>query len=416
MRIIYALAGQGRGHTSRVKAVSSALRRRGHTVVFCCGGTAQTILEEEGETVIAVPVMAQILHDNKVDFLRTAQSVAGVLLEAPQILNRLTEQFAEFRPDLLITDFEVFSPRAASRLRLPILSFNHQQVVTHTRYTVPLRHQLDALRTRTVINMVIPRNARHNLVSSFYFPEVRNPANTTLIPPILREEIRDMNPVAGDHILVYHNDSRGSVHLLELLAQLDAPVVLYNFKPPEDLSLSPNLTFKSPSVSGFSKDLETCGGIISTAGFTLTSEALYLGKPLMVLPNRGIFEQTLNALYLQKEGLGHAVIDRNPKLSDFTRFLARSRRYGRHVVRQFECGNTAAVDCIEAVGNASQLVNRSKRPGPSVLLPQVAKSQKATTTPRGPLLKSVKPLTGSAGDTAESTRRLSAARSSRRDT
>ncbi len=33
-RIIYALSGQGRGHTSRVIAISDELRRRGHEVVF----------------------------------------------------------------------------------------------------------------------------------------------------------------------------------------------------------------------------------------------------------------------------------------------------------------------------------------------------------------------------------------------
>ena len=54
-RIIYALSGQGRGHTSRVIAISDELRRRGHEVMFCCGGTAQEILETQGEPVLPQP-------------------------------------------------------------------------------------------------------------------------------------------------------------------------------------------------------------------------------------------------------------------------------------------------------------------------------------------------------------------------
>ena len=42
----------------------------------------------------------------------------------------------------------------------------------------------------------------------------------------------------------------------------------------------------------------------------LLAVAFYLGKLLLVVPNQGLLEQTLNALFLQREHLGHAVIDR----------------------------------------------------------------------------------------------------------
>ena len=41
----------------------------------------------------------------------------------------------------------------------------------------------------------------------------------------------------------------------------------------------------------------------------LLAVAFYLGK-LLLVPNQGLLEQTLNALFLQREHLGHAVIDR----------------------------------------------------------------------------------------------------------
>ena len=42
----------------------------------------------------------------------------------------------------------------------------------------------------------------------------------------------------------------------------------------------------------------------------LLAVAFYLGKLLLVVPTQGLLEQTLNALFLQREHRGHAVIDR----------------------------------------------------------------------------------------------------------
>jgi uncharacterized protein (TIGR00661 family) len=89
--------------------------------------------------------------------------------------------------------------------------------------------------------------------------------------------------------------------------------------------------------------------VVSTAGFTLISEALYLGKPLLLMPNGGIFEQTLNAIYLEREGLGEAVMHRVPNADDLRGFLDRCERYAARGSERLRCGNDDAVACIEAV-------------------------------------------------------------------
>ncbi|HMB90388.1 MAG TPA: glycosyltransferase family protein, partial [Rhodothermales bacterium] len=111
----------------------------------------------------------------------------------------------------------------------------------------------------------------------------------------------------------------------------------------------PNLTFKEPSLDGFLEDLATSRAVLCTAGFTLISEALYLGKPLLVVPNRGIFEQTLNALFLKREGLGEAVIGRCITTEDVQHFLSRLDTYEKHLRDRPACGNANAIACIERV-------------------------------------------------------------------
>ena len=348
-RIIYALSGQGRGHTSRVMAISDALRRRGHEVVFCCGGTAQEILEAQGEPVLPVPVLRHVMEDNVLQPARTILSNWETLRSIPDIVARLAEAFAEYGADLLITDFEGFSHRAARRIGLPVLSFNHQQIVTETRYALPVRNWFAALLGWGTIKMIVPKNPAHLLLSSFFFPPLKNPARTTLVPPIIRPAVQTLHPEKGDHVLVYYNQTEGSDYVLDQLREVDAQFIVYNFHPPEPPEAYSNLVFKQPSLDGFLDDLARSRAVLCTAGFTLISEALYLGKPLLVVPNQGIFEQTLNAMFLQRERLGRAVIDRPLTVPDLVSFLKHVDGYAERLQNRPACGNKEAVACIEGV-------------------------------------------------------------------
>ncbi|MDX1545822.1 MAG: glycosyltransferase family protein [Rhodothermales bacterium] len=348
-RIIYALSGQGRGHTSRVMAISDALRQRGHTVRFCCGGTAREVLEAAGERVVPVPALRQVLHGNELRFWATGLENARTVAARPAIVERLADAFQAFAPDLLITDFEAFSPRAAARIGLPVLSFNHQQVLTETAYDLSPRRWLQALLAFAIIRMIVPKDPAHVLLTSFFFPPLKHPERTTLVPPIIRPAVKALTPSTGEHVLVYYNTPEGTQHVLDALREVDARFIVYNFDPPPDAARYPNIVFKQPCLDGFLADLASSRAVICTAGFTLISEALYLGKPLLVVPNGGIFEQTLNAIFLKREGLGEAVMERALTADDVAAFLARRDAYAAQLDGRPACGNDAAVACIEAV-------------------------------------------------------------------
>jgi len=348
-RIIYALSGQGRGHTSRAIAISNALRRRGHEVRFCGGGQAREILEAKGEHVLHVPALRHAMEGNALQVGRTLKKNWTTLRTLPEIVAALADAFAALDPALLVTDFEGFSPRAAARIGLPVLSFNHQQIVTETTYSLPWRYRPAALLAKAVIRMIAPRDPKHVLLSSFFFPPLKHPERTTLIPPIIRPAVQALHPTPGDHVLVYYNETEGSTYVLDRLREVDASFTVYNFDPPDRPSAYPNLTFKEPSLDGFLEDLASSRAVLCTAGFTLISEALFLGKPLLVVPNRGLFEQTLNALFLQREGLGQAVINRPLKTRDVVAFLDRLDAYRERLRGRTACGNDDAVACIEDV-------------------------------------------------------------------
>jgi uncharacterized protein (TIGR00661 family) len=290
-----------------------------------------------------------VMQGNRVLYPTTFWRNVPLWLFRPSIVRRLLPQIEAFGPDLVVSDFETYAARAAHKLGIPVLSCNHQQIVTHTRYDVPRRYWLEALLTRAVINSIAPKRATRVLVSSFFFPEVKDPATTTLVKPIIRRAVQKVRPERGAHTLVYVNQAEGAGKVLETLRAVDAPFVVYGFEPPGGETRWGNLLFRKASMEGFLDDLATCRALVCTAGYTLMSEALYLGKPLLVWPNKGTFEQTINALYLERDGLGEAVYHRPIEVPDVTGFLSRVEQYEVRLPWRSAFGNDAAVAFIEGV-------------------------------------------------------------------
>ena len=56
------------------------------------------------------------------------------------------------------------------------------------------------------------------------------------------------------------------------------------------------------------KKFASCYGIVCAGGFATTSEAIFLGKPMLVVPVEAQIEQQFNAAALMEEGV--IVIDR----------------------------------------------------------------------------------------------------------
>ena len=352
-RIVYALCGEGRGHLSRTLAVAGTLRGRGHEIVFCCGGAAKEALEagaEHGEPndVLFVPALGQSVRDNHVNFFETVRRNLSPVLFKPEIVRGLARRLEALQAAVLVTDFEPFSALAAELIGLPTVSLNRQQILTETRPRVPRAHALNAALTAGVVRHIAPRRPAHVILPSFApASPLRRPERVSLVPPIIRASVGAQTSRAGEHVVVYTNHA-GAAEVLGALRGLDQPFVLFGFGQEVGRGgQDSNVTFMPPSEGGFLDALASSRGVICTAGFTLLSEALYLGKPILAVPNRGSFEQTLNALELAREGLGEAVVGRPLTREDVTGFLERAS--GALQQPRFRPGNDAAADIIEKV-------------------------------------------------------------------
>ncbi len=172
-----------------------------------------------------------------------------------------------------------------------------QHRINNTKLEYPKKYEKDALVAKAVVNSII-FNSKACLVITFHNAKITNP-KTFLFPPILRKEVLEIKPQSRDYILVYLSFQYENI--IDLLKNIDGKFVVYGMDRDDT---DGNIVFKKSSQEKFLKDLADCKAVIATAGFTLITEALYLGKPYLAIPVKKQFEQILNAYYLDKLGYG----------------------------------------------------------------------------------------------------------------
>ncbi len=303
-KIVYGVAGEGFGHSSRAHLIGQRLLECGHDVLFAASEKSYAYLRPHfGERVKQITGLCLIYKNRKLSVLDTGlaniRRIGDVIWGNRKVFET---HFSGFEPQLAITDFEPFIAAWASRRKIPLLSIDHQHLLLHCRLDACSGAGTGAFLSRLVTRSYRIRAAAY-LVVNFFEAPVTHPA-TTLAPPLLRPVVRDFAASAGNHILYYSTDHTGIDKLLAIFGQFPKQTFyVYGFN---QYGCYGNCHIKPTSTQTFLTDLASCRGVISTAGFSLLSECLHFRKKMLLLPIRGQYEQILNAHYIEKLNLGVA--------------------------------------------------------------------------------------------------------------
>ena len=297
-RIVYGVSGEGSGHSSRAREIITFLQGAGHMVKVVSYDRGYANLKDDFD-VFASEGLHIASRDNKVSISRTISENLKKIATGHSKLQQLRRQlFKQFRPHWVITDFEPMTAYLANHYGLPLISIDNQHRMRYMAYPKPPHLKKERLITENVIRTMVPR-PDISLVTSFYFGQATN-EHTFIFPPILRQQVLELQASTSDHILVYLTSGYDS--LLRLLKEFGREqFIVYGYDRDEQQD---NLHFKRASKDGFLADLACCKAVMATAGFTLMTEALYLRKPYLAMPMQGQFEQELNGFLLKKAGYG----------------------------------------------------------------------------------------------------------------
>jgi len=333
--------GDARGHMSRSLAVAQTLAH--HEFLFVGGGVVRE-LKQLGYLVEDLPMASTFFRDNRVDFPSTIANAVRVLAGRSSTIARLAAIIRSFDPDLIVTDYELFTPLAAHKLGRQCISLDHQHVLTHCVYDVPPQEKLNRFLTCFSVRHLYSAADRFLIISFFPLPPA-DPSRTEVWPPVLRRAVKDHQASQGDHALVYLSVNTFET-LLPVLQSIDRKFLVYGFG---DRPAASNLTFKPPSVDGFLEDMASARYVVTTGGHSTISEALYFGKPVLCYPIESAYEQFLNAHFLSKWGFGEHASGIRTTRSVLEHFEVRLGEYASRIQGHDFFGNHRVAGRLEEI-------------------------------------------------------------------
>ncbi|HWR04155.1 MAG TPA: glycosyltransferase family protein [Humidesulfovibrio sp.] len=341
-RIVWGLMGDSRGHLTRALIMAGELA--GHEILFVGGGCAEE-LRDLGHRVHALPMPETILRGNKVQTLATAAHFLRLAFGRSGVLRGLADELARFKPDLAVTDYEFYLPRAARMLGLPCVSFGHQHVLTKCRPELPPGQHLNRAATLASIRLLFSVPERY-LVTSFFPASPKGPDTTTL-PPVLRPDVARLSPERGETVVAYFRAGL-PCGLLDALEKTGRDVLVYGQGAQPG---SGRVRFRASDRAAFLEDLAGSAYVVANGGHNLISEALHLGKPVLAAPVAMFYEQAVNAWHLRRLGVGDVLASGREAAEAVADFEARLPDYARNLARGTadSCGNAAAVAALSPV-------------------------------------------------------------------
>ena len=321
--VFYCVCGEGMGHSIRTGVIVDRLKEKYDIYIFT-HGNAYDYLNSKFDNVYKIGGFNTVYINNKVDNVKT---LVSALKRNPQNMRSSYEELykkaKELSPDVIVTDFEIYSTYVSKLLNIPLISLDNMHIITQADISYPQNQRLEMLKAKAVIKTYVVKPKIH-IITSFFYPKVRGNHHAVIYPPIIREDILKLEPTEEDHIIVYQT-SKESVKLVKRLKALkDEKFIVYGFNKEE---VDGNLTYKLFNEDVFYDDLASAKAVVCNGGFTFISEAITLKKPIYSVPAKGNFEQVLNGYYVQRLGYGeyHEVMSVN-RLAKFLKKLPKYQK------------------------------------------------------------------------------------------
>lgn len=283
MKILYAIQGTGNGHISRAREIIPLLQKYGELDILVSGTQADVKLSQ--------PVKYQ-LHGFSFIFGKKG----GV----DHFKTWLSMNLFRFRKDmkqipikdynLIVNDFEPVSAWACKLQGVGCVSLSHQAAFKSKKVPRP--------KTIDWGKVILSHYAPTKYHIGFHFENYDSFIHT----PVIRAEIRNLKSENLGHYTVYLPaiDDKLLVKLLTQIPEVNWQVFSKHNKQAYQ---EQNVFVEPVNNEKFNKSLATCEGLFTGGGFEGPSEALFLGKKLLVAPMRFQFEQQCNAYALKQLGL-----------------------------------------------------------------------------------------------------------------
>lgn len=305
MKVLFVIQGEGRGHFTQAIALKYMLEANGHEVVRVLVGKSPTrqlpnFFSEKVTVptrVFSSPNFLPSAHNKKVNVLRTISYNISNLGHYMKSLRIVRREIDKSGADIVINFYELITGLVYTlyKPKVKMIAIAHQYIFLHSKFKFPGSKAAE-FRTLNFFSLLTSRNAVKRLALSFYSFPPDPKWRIEVVPPLLRKEVLELESVEGDYLHGYMLNSGFSEEIIEWHNEHpDIPIHFFWDKKdvPDTLKIDDNLSFHRLNDRLFIEYMAGCRGYATTAGFESVCEALYLRKPVMMVPTH--IEQECNA-------------------------------------------------------------------------------------------------------------------------
>lgn len=290
-RVLYAIQSTGNGHLNRALSLVPELKERADVDVLISG--------EQGDINLPFEVKYRFKgltyffgKNGGIDIFKSITKM-NIFKFVKDIVRLPVEEY-----DLVISDFEPISAWAAKLKEIPCIGMSNQATIFDQN--VPRPKTNDLLATM-ILKYYVPANIKFGY-NYFRFTNY-------IYTPLIRKAIREYSITDYGHYTVYlpsYSDEKITAFLSkfkDINWHVFSKNAGFEYK-------TKNINFFPIHQQKFTSSMASSKGILCNAGFETTSEALFLGKKLLVIPQMGQYEQLCNVHVLNLIGISSI-----PKLS-----------------------------------------------------------------------------------------------------
>ena len=314
MKILFLVQGEGRGHLTQAMTMERMLERHGHQVVEMLVGKSKS---RKPPKFFEDGVHAKVEYFESVNFVASIDQKRPNMVKT--VFRNLFQAFKFFPPvrmirrrikrsgaDLIVNFYESLGSVAyrTTNRSIPMVCIAHQFLFLHKDMELPIRGYEEHVGL-DIFSRAIARDCAGILALSFRDMPDDIEHDIKVVPPLLRPELLAFRGKdgqnspefkEGDYILGYMLNA-GFADEVRKWHREHMDVKLHFFwdnKEHGDVyKEDETLTFYYLNDKEFLRQMAGCKAYASTAGFESICEAMYLGKPLMMVPSH--IEQKCNA-------------------------------------------------------------------------------------------------------------------------
>lgn len=314
MKYLFIVQGEGRGHLTQAITLEKLLISRGHEVVGIMVGKSRG---RKLPDFFGREVHAPVTQFESMNFLPSASNRRPSMLKTVAVnavslhkyipsIRMIRDTIRSSGADAVVNFYELMTGLTCMfcRIDVPVVCIGHQYLFRHSDFGMPYK-KYPGSRALNFFTKLTCAGAVKCLALSFRKMDADYAHGIAVVPPLLRREVMDMEVADGDYVHGYMLNKGFSKDVLEWHREHPEVELRFfwdNWEAGKVMKVDDTLSFYLIDDHEFLKQMAGCRAYASTAGFESICEAIWMGKPILMVPSH--IEQEINAFDASRSGAG----------------------------------------------------------------------------------------------------------------